>query len=122
METLKEVQDRIEKFLKGQRNTAGKRSRLVSCQQQEGENFDEFYIPLLQLANEAELKKMDLEHIGDLCNPWQGCSPGIVGPDILKKNLEETDPVGRQQTRGKTAEGIKHSGNKGWSRSEQKSK
>eukprot|EP00094_Tigriopus_californicus_P010824 TCALIF_10441-PA protein Name:"Protein of unknown function" AED:0.47 eAED:0.48 QI:0/-1/0/1/-1/1/1/0/289 len=103
-DSMDQVFETISKFLKMKHNVALDRFRLLNRHQEQGEQFDEFYTALQEMAAEAELREMSHDDwIATLI--LVGTSDDKIRQELLSKvvppTLEETVAMRRNEEKGR---------------------
>ena len=89
--TVTAILDRIQEHVKGKRNVTLDRIALEERKQEEGEPFDQFYIALREIANDADLCKRCIDD-----RLTTRIMSGIRDPETRRKLLTYTPPPSLQ--------------------------
>ena len=91
--SVSEILDAIHGYVRSKRNVTLDRVALEERRQQEGETFDEYYIALREIANNADLCKVCIDD-----RLTTRIMSGIRDPEIRRKLLAHTPPPSLQTT------------------------
>ena len=91
--SVSEILDAIHGYVRSKRNVTLDRVALEERRQEEGETFDEYYIALREIANNADLCKVCVDD-----RPSTRIMSGIREPETKRKLLAHTHPPSLQTT------------------------
>ena len=91
--SVSEIVDAIQGYVRSKRNVTLDRVALEERRQEEGETFDEYYIALREIANNADLCKVCVDD-----RLTTRIMAGIRDPEIRRKLLAHTPPPSLQTT------------------------
>ena len=91
--SVSDILDAIHGYVRSKRNVTLDRVALEERRQEEGETFDEYYIALREITNNADLCKVCIDD-----RLTTRIMSGIRGPEIRRKLLANTPPPSLQTT------------------------